>query len=82
MACVEEQEVRWFDFRNDSEIRARQGVFKSRVFPGLWLDAVSLFAHGTNRLIEVVQQGLASKRHAAFVKRLESARRRKGGRAP
>jgi hypothetical protein len=82
VACVEEQEVRWFDFRDDSEIRARQGVFKSRAFPGLWLDAAALFAHDAARLIEIVQQGLASKGHAAFVKRLEAARRRKGGQSP
>jgi Uma2 family endonuclease len=76
VAVVEDQEAHWFDFRTKDMIRARKGIYKSRVFPGLWLDAAALFASDTARLIAVVQEGLASKPHAAFVRRLEAARRR------
>jgi Uma2 family endonuclease len=70
--CVEEQKIHWFDFRTGRPIRpTRQGVYRSRVFPGLWIDGVALLARDSRRLVEVIQQGLASPEHARFVKRLQ-----------
>jgi Uma2 family endonuclease len=83
--CVEEQELRWFDFAAGDEIRAnRQGVWRSRVFPGLWLDGAALLARDGPGLGRVMRQGRASREHAAFVKRLERARsrRERGGGNP
>ncbi len=75
--CSEEQEVYWFHFPSGESIRPnRQGVSRSRVFPGLWLDAAALLRLEPARLMEVLQQGLASREHAAFVKRLQAARRK------
>jgi len=76
VVCVEERELRWFDFRGSGMIRRnRQGVLKSQVFPGLWIHEQALLALDGPRLVEVVQQGLASRAHAAFVKRLAANRR-------
>ena len=50
------------------------GIYRSKVFPGLWLDAAALFAEDRHRLIEVLEQGLATAEHAAFVARLANAR--------
>ena len=33
------------------------GIYRSKVFPGLWLDAAALFAENLDRLIEVLEQG-------------------------
>jgi hypothetical protein len=75
--CVEEQELHWFHFPSGKRIRPnREGISCSKVFPGLWIDAQALLARNSARLAEVVQQGLASSQHAAFVARLERARRR------
>jgi Uma2 family endonuclease len=75
--CVEEQKLHWFDFSKANTIRPKaDGISRSRVFPGLWIDAKALLAKNTSRLIEVVQMGIASRPHAAFVRRLERARRR------
>jgi Uma2 family endonuclease len=75
--CMEEQEVHWFDFPRGGLIRPnRQGVSRSRVFPGLWLDVAALLRRDSARLMEVLQQGLASRAHTAFVKRLQAAQRR------
>ena len=49
------------------------GIYRSTVFPGLWLDAQSLFAEDRPRLIEVLEQGLATPEHAAFVAKLAAA---------
>ena len=75
--CVEEQELHWFDFASRGVVTPnRQGILRSRVFPGLWIDGPALLARDASRLAQVVQQGLASRAHAAFVKRLQAARRK------
>jgi Uma2 family endonuclease len=75
--AVAERQLHWFHFPSGRPIRPNQeGVWRSRVFPGLWLDGEALLARDSARLIEVVQQGLASRPHAAFVKRLQAAHRR------
>jgi Uma2 family endonuclease len=75
--CIEERELRWFHFPSDKEITPnRQGISRSVVFPGLWIDNRALLEQNKTRLREVVQQGIASRAHAAFVRRLQAARRR------
>ena len=74
---IEERQLHWFHFPKAKMIRPnRQGVSRSLVFPGLWIDNAALAARDSARLIEVVQQGLASRAHAAFVKRLQAAHRK------
>jgi Uma2 family endonuclease len=50
------------------------GLFRSRVFPGLWLDPAALSAGDLDALIAALDRGLASEEHAAFVARLAAAR--------
>jgi Uma2 family endonuclease len=50
-----------------------QGILKSEVFPGLWLDPAALVGGDLARVLAVVQQGIASPEHAAFVARLTAA---------
>jgi Uma2 family endonuclease len=75
--AIEEQQLYWFHFASAKTIKPnRQGVSRSMVFPGLWIDNSALLARNSKRLIEVVQLGLATREHAAFVKRLQAAHRR------
>ena len=46
------------------------GLLKSRVFPGLWLDPVAFLNRDGKRLMSVLRQGLATPEHAAFVSKL------------
>src|ERR1035438_2258847 len=46
------------------------GIFRSRCFPGLWLDAAALWDLDLARINAVVQQGLATPEHAAFAAQL------------
>lgn len=46
------------------------GLLKSNVFPGLWLDPAALIKRDTHTVLAVLQQGLGSPEHAAFVTRL------------
>ncbi len=47
------------------------GVFRSRVFPGLWLDAEAILRSDRRRVLAALRQGLATPEHAAFVAKLE-----------
>lgn len=49
------------------------GILKSRVFPGLWLDTAALLAGNLKQALNVVQQGVASAEHAAFSDKLQTA---------
>ena len=76
--CVEERELHWFHFPSRRPIRPdRRGIARSRVFPGLWIDVAALLERDGPRLVAAVQQGLATPAHAAFVRRLERARKRR-----
>lgn len=77
VVCWEEQETHWFHFPSGDMIRPnRQGISRSRVFPGLWLDVSALLRLDSARLMAVLQQGLVSRGHAAFIKRLHAFQRK------
>jgi Uma2 family endonuclease len=46
------------------------GITRSKIFPGLWLDTEALLNANLPRVLEVLRQGLADDDHAAFVARL------------
>jgi hypothetical protein len=50
------------------------GLYRSRVFPGLWLDPAALLARDRRRLRAVLDQRLATPEHTAFVAKLAKAR--------
>lgn len=49
------------------------GIYRSVVFPGLWLDAVAVFQYDRKRFQEVTHAGLASPEHATFIEKLQQA---------
>jgi Uma2 family endonuclease len=70
---VQEQEVRWHRLVAGTYQLCRptsKGVFRSRLFPGLWLDAPALWNYDMAGLLETLKGGLQSEEHAAFVKKL------------
>jgi Uma2 family endonuclease len=46
------------------------GIFRSRAFPGLWLDSTALTTGDMARVLAVALQGIASPKHAKFVEKL------------
>jgi Uma2 family endonuclease len=71
--------IDWFVLREDQYEALSsdpQGLLRSEVFPGLWLDAAALLRGDLATVLAVVQQGLASPEHAAFVARLNPPPRR------
>lgn len=43
------------------------GIYRSRVFPGLWLNNIAFWQNDTAALLATLNTGLASSDHAAFV---------------
>ena len=50
----------------------KDGVHCSRAFPGLWLDLRALVRGQKNRVTKVLDRGLKSAEHAAFVRKLST----------
>jgi Uma2 family endonuclease len=70
--------VHWFRLEGGHYVDhapGADGTFRSEVFPGLWLDPVAFFADDLDTLIAVLERGLATPEHAAFVARLAAAGR-------
>lgn len=75
---VWDQAIDWFVLREDRYERLppdADGHYHSQVFSGLWLDPAALVRGDLAQVMIVLQQGLASPDHAAFVSRLEGQRR-------
>jgi Uma2 family endonuclease len=73
---IEDRQIDWFVLRDGRFVplaAGPDGVLRSEVFPGLWLDAAALVAGDLGRAFAVLQQGLGSPEHAAFVARLAQA---------
>jgi hypothetical protein len=73
---VLDQEVDWFVLRDQSFEKLapdEDGILRSTIFPGLWLDPLALVTDNSDRLYDVLQRGLDSPEHADFVTRLRAA---------
>ena len=72
-----DEAIDWFILRDGNYDRLApdsDGLLKSLIFPGLWLDEKALIAGDMARVLAVVQQGIASPEHTAFVAKLQAAR--------
>ncbi|MCU0494233.1 MAG: Uma2 family endonuclease, partial [Chloroflexaceae bacterium] len=70
---VYDQRLDWFELRDQNYeplLPDADGISRSRVFPGLWLNVQALLADDRAALLAAIQQGMASPDHAAFVARL------------
>jgi hypothetical protein len=73
---VEDGAIDWFVLRGDRfEPLPANGVFKSTVLPGLWLDIQAMLAGDLVRVFQVLDQGLTQPEHAAFVQQLQQRRK-------
>jgi Uma2 family endonuclease len=78
---VQDRAIDWFIPRGGKYRRltlSKDGAYRSKVFPGLWLDVQAMIDGNLRRVLEVVQRGIASPEHDAFVARLERGKRRTG----
>jgi Uma2 family endonuclease len=74
---VLDRAIDWFILRQsqyDNLAPDAAGIFRSEVFPGLWLDAKAMIAGDLARVLQVLEQGIASPPHADFVAKLAKAK--------
>jgi Uma2 family endonuclease len=70
---VLDRAIDWFVRRDGQYERLEpgdDGILRSQVFPGLWLDPAAMIGGDSARVLAMVQQGIASEEHADFVARL------------
>ncbi|MCC5621495.1 Uma2 family endonuclease [Nostoc sp. CHAB 5715] len=70
---VLDQKLTWFYLQQGEYLELAtdsNGIVRSQVFPGLWLGVAELLAGNMQSVLTVLQTGLQSPEHAAFVQRL------------
>lgn len=78
VVALRQQRIFWFRLRQGKYEELSPdatGVFRSEVFPGLWLDSSALLQLDHPRLHAAMAAGLASPEHAAFVAKLAAAKK-------
>jgi Uma2 family endonuclease len=72
---VQDREIDWFMLKRRKYMKLpldRNGLYQSKVFPGLWLDPVALIRGDSATLQAALRRGLASRKHAEFVASLNA----------
>ncbi|MBG1260943.1 Uma2 family endonuclease [Nostoc commune] len=67
---VLDQKLTWFYLEQGEYLELAtdsNGILRSRIFPGLWLGVAELLAGNMQSVLSVLQTGLQSPEHAAFV---------------
>lgn len=81
--CLKERRLVGFDLVLDVLMSpGKDGIVRSQVFPGLWIDPAAVLKGDTRRACDVLRRGLRSAAHAAFVRRLRGFRQAAGRRRP
>jgi hypothetical protein len=78
--ALEPDAVSWFVLRAGRFVElppGPDGIYRSEIFPGLWLDPEALIRGDGRRLRAVVDVGCATPEHASFAARLTAARYRR-----
>jgi Uma2 family endonuclease len=72
---VRNRAIDWFALRSGEYVRlvaSPDGILKSEVFPGLWLDPAAMLDGNLARVLAVLDQGIQSPEHAEFAAKLKS----------
>ena len=76
VVTIDPDDVHWFVRRGRKLVkmrRDRDGLYRSKVFPGLWLDPAALLRRDLAAVLATLDRGLASPEHAEFVAKLAAA---------
>ncbi|MFN4066459.1 MAG: Uma2 family endonuclease [Thermosynechococcus sp.] len=68
--CTYERQIYWFSLEAgeyQTLTPDAEGIIRSRQFPGLWLATQALLAQDLGTVLHILQQGIATPEHQAFV---------------
>jgi hypothetical protein len=74
-----EQEIRWHRLTSKGYqliAPTADTIWKSKIFPGLWLDGKAMLANDGTQVLATLERGLSSPAHAAFVKKLAKKKKK------
>ena len=74
---VDDKAIDWFILKGNKYVPLQpgpDGIHRSVVFPGLWLDAKALIAGDSAALLRTAQLGHGSPEHAALIRELQRRR--------
>ena len=74
---VYDQQIDWFKLEAESYVPLspdRSGVIRSQVFPGLRLDVKAMLKEDLAKVLAVLQKGLGTPEHKAFVRQLKKTK--------
>jgi Uma2 family endonuclease len=57
-----------------SQLSSEDGILRSQIFPGLWLDVAAFWANDGAKMLAALNSGIAAEEHQRFVERLAGAR--------
>ena len=72
---IQEKAIDWFILREDryvSLLPGPDGITRSEVFPGLWLDTAALIAGDLAKVLHAAHLGIGSPEHTAFIAELRN----------
>lgn len=67
---VAQQRILWFELRDGDYLEIAlddEGILRSRIFPGLWLDPAALLRGEMKAVLATLARGCATPEHAAFL---------------
>ena len=72
---VLDRQIDWFVLREGryESLGLESGLYKSAVFPSLWLDPAALARGDLASVLDTLEKGLGSPEHAAFTERLRAS---------
>ncbi|MEL4896168.1 Uma2 family endonuclease [Crocosphaera sp. Alani8] len=70
---VDDNEIDWFRLKNEKYIKLQadeNGIIKSEIYPGLWLELTALLNGDLVKVLEVLKQGIDTLEHKNFCQKI------------
>ena len=73
MIFIYDDAIDWMILRGDwyEPLAIQEGIYRSEVFPGLWLDPIAMLNGDVASVLAILQKGLATVEHKDFLSRLQ-----------
>ena len=70
---VDDNEIDWFRLKDEKYIKLQadeNGIIKSEIYPGLWLDVTALLKGDLVKVLDVLKQGIDTPAHTNFCQKI------------
>lgn len=72
--CLEPEKLYWFDLSLQEELTPTEdGIWRSRIFPGLWIHGGGLLKHDYRLCLDILNRGMDTAEYRRFSSKLKSA---------